>query len=70
MHVRGFRGALIAPNGVAIGDFPRLDPVNHALVYMNATTNEASTLREVPDKGAPAVWTLRDGAAEFEGGPA
>lgn len=52
MHVRGFRGAIVAPNGVAIGEFPRLDPVNHALVYMNATTNEASTLREVPEKGA------------------
>ena len=51
MHVRGFRGALIAPNGVGIGDFPKLDPVNHSLVYMNAATNEASTLREIPDKG-------------------
>ena len=52
MHVRGFRGAIIAPNGVGIGDFPRLDPVNHSLVYMNAATNEATTLREIPDKGA------------------
>lgn len=52
MHVRGFRGAIIAPNGVAIGDFPRFDPVNHSLVYMNAATNEANPLREIPDKGA------------------
>lgn len=52
MHVRGFRGAIIAPNGVAVGDFPKFAPVNHSLVYMNATTNEASTLREIPDKGA------------------
>ena len=52
MHVRGFRGAIIAPNGAAIGDFPRYDPVNHSLVFMNATTNEASTLREIPEKGA------------------
>ncbi|HKP80544.1 MAG TPA: M48 family metalloprotease [Pyrinomonadaceae bacterium] len=52
MHVRGFRGAIIAPNGVGIGDFPKLDPVNHSLVYMNAATNEASTLREIPEKGA------------------
>ena len=52
MHVRGFRGAIIAPNGKAIGDFPRYAPVNHSLVFMNAPTNEVSTLREIPDKGA------------------
>ena len=39
MYVRGFRGAIVAPNGTAIGDFPRYEPVNHSLVYMNATTN-------------------------------
>ncbi|HEX7330207.1 MAG TPA: M48 family metalloprotease [Pyrinomonadaceae bacterium] len=52
MHVRGFRGAIVAPNGTAIGDFPKLEPVNHSLVYMNATTNEANALREIPEKGA------------------
>ena len=52
MHVRGFRGAIIAPNGKAIGDFPRYAPANHSLVFMNAPTNEVSPLREIPEKGA------------------
>lgn len=52
MHVRGFRGALIASDGRAIGDFPRLEPVNHSLVLLDATTNKATSLREIPEKGA------------------
>ena len=52
MHVRGFRGAIVAANGTAIGDFPPYSPANHSLVYMNATTNEANQLREIPEKGA------------------
>ena len=52
MHVRGFRGAIVAANGTAIGEFPRYAPANHSLVFMNATTNEASQLREIPEKGA------------------
>jgi len=52
MHVRGFRGAIVAANGTAIGDFPPLAPVNHSLVLMNATTNETNAVREMPEKGA------------------
>jgi hypothetical protein len=52
MHVRGFRGAIIDGSGSAITDFPKYAPVNHSLVYMNAATNVANPLREVPDKGA------------------
>src|SRR5437868_9100330 len=52
MHVRGFRGAIIAANGAAIGDFPKLEPVNHSLVWLNATQNQANALREIPDRGA------------------
>jgi hypothetical protein len=52
MHVRGFRGAIVAANGTAIGDFPRYAPANHSLVYMNATANEANQLREIPERGA------------------
>jgi hypothetical protein len=52
MYLRGFRGAIIAPNGTAIGDFPRLDPANHSLVWMDANKNEATSLREIPEKGA------------------
>lgn len=52
MYVRGFRGALVAPNGTAIGDFPRYDPVNHSLVYLDASKNQAGELRELPERGA------------------
>jgi hypothetical protein len=52
IHVRGFRGAIVAPNGTAIGEFPPLAPVNHSLVFMNAATNEVNPIREIPDKGA------------------
>ena len=52
MHVRGFRGAIIAPNGSAIGDFPRMEPANHSLVWMDATRNLANPLREIPENGA------------------
>ena len=52
LHVRGFRGAIVAPNGTAIGEFPPLAPANHSLVFMNAATNEVNPLREIPEKGA------------------
>jgi hypothetical protein len=52
IHVRGFRGAIIAPDGAAIGDFPKLDPVNHSLVWLSAPTNQVSPLREIPEKGS------------------
>lgn len=52
MHVRGFRGAIIAPNGKAIGDFPPYAPANHSLVFMNGATNEVTPLREIPERGA------------------
>lgn len=52
IHVRGFRGAIVAQNGTAIGDFPKLHPVNHSLVYMDATKNEVNVLREIPERGA------------------
>lgn len=52
LHVRGFRGAIVAANGTAIGEFPPYAPANHSLVYMNATTNETNQVREIPEKGA------------------
>jgi hypothetical protein len=52
IHVRGFRGAIVAANGAAIGDFPRYSPVNHSLVFMDAVKNEVNALREIPEKGA------------------
>lgn len=52
MHLRGFRGAIIAPNGQAIGDFPKDADVNHSLVFIDAANNQASALREIPEKGS------------------
>jgi len=52
LHVRGFRGAIVAPNGTAIGDFPKLEPVNHSLVYLNPAKSETTLLREIPERGA------------------
>jgi WD40 repeat protein len=52
LHVRGFRGALVAANGTAIGDFPKQQPVNHSLVYLDAPKNGINVLREIPERGA------------------
>jgi WD40 repeat protein len=52
LHVRGFRGALVAANGTAIGDFPKLHPVNHSLVYLDGSKSETTILREIPERGA------------------
>ena len=52
LHVRGFRGAIVAANGTAIGDFPPLEPVNHSLVLLDAPKQEINVLREIPERGA------------------
>ena len=52
LHVRGFRGAIVAPNGTAIGDFPKLEPVNHSLVYLDPAKSATTLLREIPERGA------------------
>ena len=52
MHLRGFRGAIVAANGAAVGDFPRLEPVNHSLVHLDAPKNQVSVLRDLPERGA------------------
>jgi hypothetical protein len=52
LHVRGFRGALVAANGSAVADFPKLEPVNHSLVHLNAPTSQINLLREIPERGA------------------
>jgi WD40 repeat protein len=52
LHVRGFRGAIVAANGSAIGEFPRAEPVKHSLVYLDAPTNQVKVLRELPERGA------------------
>jgi WD40 repeat protein len=52
LHVRGFRGALVAANGTAIGDFPKQQPVNHSLVYLDGPKSGIDVLREIPERGA------------------
>ena len=52
LHMRGFRGALVAANGTAIGDFPKLQPVNHSLVYLDASQSSTTVLRDIPERGA------------------
>jgi hypothetical protein len=52
MHVRGFRGAVLSDAGQGLGDFPKLEPVNHSLVVLNPVANVAEHFREIPEKGA------------------
>jgi len=52
LHVRGFRGALVAANGTAIGDFPKLAPENHSLVLLDGRTSGVNVVREIPERGA------------------
>lgn len=52
LHVRGFRGALVAANGTAIGDFPKLAPENHSLVLLDGRTSDVNIVREIPERGA------------------
>ena len=52
MFLRGMRGAIIAPNGAAIADFPKYDKVKHSLVWLEPNNRQSVQLREIPDKGA------------------
>jgi len=58
MFLRGFKGAFVANDGGAIGDFPKLESQNHALALLNPFTNEARSLRDVPDVGARQYGAL------------
>ena len=52
VYARGFRGAVTANDGGAVGDFPRLGDVPHSLVLMSGANGDASAFRELPEKGA------------------
>jgi hypothetical protein len=52
VYVRGFKGAVTANDGGAVGDFPRLGEVPHSLVLMSGANGEAAAIRELPEKGA------------------
>jgi WD40 repeat protein len=52
VFVRGFKGGIIADDGVSVGEFPKLDDTPHSLVFMNPTTNQVAPIREMPGKGS------------------
>jgi hypothetical protein len=52
LYVRGFKGAAVGNDGGGVGEFPKLDDVEHSLVLMNPHNNSFSILRELPEKGA------------------
>lgn len=51
-HVRGFKGGLVAQDGGAIAEFPKMDEGNHRLAIMNPRNETVATLRELPENGA------------------
>ena len=52
VFVRGFTGAVVSNNGTSIGEFPKLDTVNHSLVFLNPADSSVNIIREVPETGA------------------
>jgi hypothetical protein len=52
VYVRGFKGAVTANDGGAVGDFPKLGEVPHSLVLLNGANGNVGAVRELPEKGA------------------
>jgi hypothetical protein len=52
VFVRGFRGAVVAETGAAIGAFPPFQGTPYSLVWMNGNSNEVVPVRELPADGA------------------
>ena len=52
LYVRGFKGGAVGNDGGGVGEFPKLDDVQHSLVLMNPHNNSFSVLRELPERGA------------------
>ncbi len=52
LFVRGFKSAIVAGDGTAISEFPRLAETPHSLVLMNSSNNKIVPLRAITDKGA------------------
>lgn len=52
LHVRGFRGGLVADDGVGVGDFPAQEPIPHSLVLLNPQDGSVVPVRELPTSGA------------------
>ncbi|HKG11934.1 MAG TPA: M48 family metalloprotease [Pyrinomonadaceae bacterium] len=52
IYVRGFRGAVVANDGGAVGDFVKLGETPHSLVLMNGKTDAVVPIRDLPEYGA------------------
>lgn len=52
VFVRGFKSAIVAGDGSAVGEFPRLDETPRSLVLMNADKNLVVPVRELPERGS------------------
>lgn len=52
LYVRGFKGGIIADDGAAVGDFPKMNESPHSLVLMNPSNNITTAVRELPERGA------------------
>ena len=71
VHVRGFRGAIVANDGGAIGDFPSLEPVKHNLVLIKGQSGSLDKFQELPDRGAQQYGRFlltRESLATAKGG--
>lgn len=58
LFLRGFKGAVLANDGGAIGDFPKLEPQNHCLALLNPLTAGTQPFREIPELGARQYGAL------------
>jgi len=51
-YVRGFKGGVVADDGGAVGDFPKLGDAPHSLVLMNPHTDSTMVVRDLPERSA------------------
>jgi hypothetical protein len=50
--VRGFKGGVVADDGRAVAEFPKLDEGQHRLALLNPRNESVALLRDLPEKGA------------------
>ena len=51
IYVRGFRGALVANDGKALTDFPKMDDANRTLAVVDPANKDAQPFQELPERG-------------------
>jgi len=69
LYVRGFKGGVVANDGGGVGEFPKVDDMQHSLVLMSPQNNTVVPVRELPEKGAQQYGRfvlLRRGLKEKE----